>query len=303
MVAEFYIMPVSFENNKDFPKDEIEVKVKNLAQDFILIKQYKENNKIFVNSDIYSVCFLNDVTISDLLFNPEIGKKYIDRDVKLALQKIILESAETDASPEKVIDELLPKHNKDKCYGLIAFNKIEDIEDGYQIVYNSNDWYSFRRHFLGLYPHDGEYFIEECKIYFPKLFFHERNKRTVLEIIGDYSEKIVFHLSALNDKFNNSAQLNLERQQTLKHFSIAANLDEEASLAGNASRKKALTFDFVNDKNLKENVCCEPHLKLCYSDNYPGDSSYSTDRRIYFHEGKSNIQNGKILIGHIGDHL
>lgn len=25
--------------------------------------------------------------------------------------------------------------------------------------------------------------------------------------------------------------------------------------------------------------------------------------RIYFHQGKNNIQNEKILIGHIGDHL
>jgi hypothetical protein len=303
MIAKFYIIPSSFENNHNFSKDEIENKIKSLAQDFILIKQYKDHNKIFVNPDIYSVCFINNITISDLLFNPEVSKKHIDRDVKLALQKIILESVETDASVEEIIKVFLPNHHKDECYGLIAFNKIENIEDAYQLVYNINGWYAFRRYFLGLYPHDGEYFIEECKIYFQNLFFHERNKTTVSDILDDCSKKIIFHLAVLNDKFSNFVKLELNRTQTLKQFSIAAELDEEASLEGNASRKKDLTFDFVNDKKLKENVCCEPHLKLCYNDNYPGDSSYSTDRRIYFHEGKLNIQNGKILIGHIGGHL
>jgi hypothetical protein len=303
MVAVFYIIPASFENNKGLSKDEIEEKIKNLAQDFILIKQYKNNNKIFVNSEIYSVYFINNVTISDLLFNPETGKKHIDRDVKLALQKIILESAETDVSVEEIVEVFLPNHNEEECYGLIAFNKIENIEDKYQIVYNSNDWYVFRRHFLGLYPHDGEYFIEECKIYFPNLFFHERNKEEVTYLLHDCSGKTVCHLSALNDKFRNSAQLKLDRTQTLKHFTVAAKLDEEATLEGCAARKQDFTFEFINDKNIPENVCCEPHLKLCYNDNYPGDSSYSNDRRIYFHEGKPNIQNGKILIGHIGKHL
>jgi hypothetical protein len=307
MIANFYIIPASFENNKNLSKDEIEDKIKNLAQDFKLIKQHKECNKIFVNPEIYTVFFINDVTIFDLLFNLEIEKRHIDRDVKLALQKIILESAETDVSVEEIIEAFLPNHNEAECYGLIAFNKIENVKDEYQMVYiyNSNGWYAFRRYFLGLYPHphDGVYFIEECEIYFPNLFFHERNKKTVTNLLKGCSRSLVRHLAALNDMFIYSAQLKLNRAQTLKHFSVAAKLEEEATLEGDAARKKDLTFYFVNDENTQEKVCCEPHLKLCYSDNYPGDSSYSNDRRIYFHEGKPNIQNGKILIGHIGKHL
>jgi len=59
----------------------------------------------------------------------------------------------------------------------------------------------------------------------------------------------------------------------------------------------------MNNENIMEPVCCEPHLKLCHNDNYPGDNAYVTNRRIYFHEGKTNIHEGKILIGHIGTHL
>jgi len=53
-----------------------------------------------------------------------------------------------------------------------------------------------------------------------------------------------------------------------------------------ALRKEVFSFDFTNGDSVQERVCCEPHIKLCYNDNYPGDSSYSTDRKIYFHEGK-----------------
>jgi hypothetical protein len=305
MTAEFYIIPESFENAQIFSKDEIEEKIKALAQDFVLIKQYKDTNKIYVNPQIYSVVFIGEATILDLLYNPAIIRKHIDRDVRLALQKIIGESATTDVSSEEIIEILLPNHNEERCYGLIAFNKMENIKSEYQIVYNINDWYAFSRYFLGLYPHpqDGNYFIEECKKYFPCLFFHERNKETVTYLLKDCSQKTVYHLGALNDKFKEFSMLKLERAETLKRFSIAAKLDEEASLEGDASRKGDFNFDFVNDKDLPENVCCEPHLKLCYNDNYPGDTSYSTDRRIYFHEGKPNIQQGKVLIGHMGKHL
>jgi hypothetical protein len=303
MVAEFYIIPESFSDNLNLTACEIEERIKTLAQDFVLIKRYKDTNKIYVNQEIYSVIFINGVALYEL-FNPMIREKHLDRDVWLALQKIILESANTELNLDEIM-ELLPNHNKEICYGLIAFNKIEKIDSKYQIVYSINDWYAFKRYFLGMYPHsnDGEYFIEECKIYFPNLFFHERNKKTVTYMLKDCSGKIVYHLAALNDKFMDSYNMGLDRTQTLKHFSLAAKLDETASPEGNASRKIDFTFGFMNDGGLQENVCCELHLKLCYNDAHNGDTSYSTDRRIYFHEGKQNIQQGKILIGHIGKHL
>jgi len=305
MIAEFYIVPESFENTGHLQKHEIEEKIKLLAQDFILIRHYKNSNKIYVNPQIYSVFLICNITIDELLHNHEAGRKYLDRDVLLALRKIIVETSGTDLSLAEITESLLPMHNEKRCYGLIAFNKMKNIDGNYQIVYNLNDWYFFRRYFLGLYPHPQEhgYFIEECKKYFPCLFFHERNKNAIEHLLGDCSKRVIFHLSALNDEFREYCKPDLNRSQVLREFTVGAKLDEEASLEGHASRKEAFAFDFINDEGSLEIVCCEPHLKLCYNDNYPGDSSYSTDRRIYFHEGKCNIQNGKILIGHIGKHL
>ncbi|MEI9943618.1 MAG: hypothetical protein WDN26_05300 [Chitinophagaceae bacterium] len=303
MVAEFYIIAESFEQNPNLTVAEIEAKTKSLANDFVYIRKYKDSNKLFIHPDIYDVNFVNNVSISDLLYNDEIANNNLDRDVRVLLKRIIWESETSTNTTQDVIDVLLPEHNENLCHGLIGFNILANVSPEFQVVYHLNGWLDFRRHYLKLYPKNQIFFIDECIKYFPNLFFHERNKTTVGAILHNCPKKIVYHLAALNDEFRNSQQAGLNRTQALEQFSISAALDETASLEGNAARKPALTFKFTNNKNEIEDICCEPHLKLCRNDFYPGDNSYSNDRRIYFHEGKSTVQEGKILIGHIGDHL
>jgi len=303
MVAEFYLIAESFAQNHNSTGAEIEAKTKSLANDFVYIRQYKDTNKLFVHPDIYNVNFINNVSISDLLFNDEVANKNLDRDVRVFLKRIVLESETTSHTTQEVKDVLLPEHNADLCHGLISFNLLDDVNPEFQVVYHLKGWLEFRRHYLKLYPKNQIFFIDECVKYFPDLYFHERNKTTSGAILHNCPKKIVYHLTALNDKFKSSQQVGLNRTQVLERFSITASLDETASLEGNANRKPALMFKFINKKNEAEEVCCEPHLKLCRNDLYPGDNSYSNDRRIYFHEGKENIHEGRILIGHIGDHL
>lgn len=300
MVAELYIVAESFANNTNLATSEIETKTKKLAEDFVHIRKHNDTNKILVHPDIYNVNFLNGVLLSDLLFNPQVAKTHIDRDVYNALQRIIVESATTNTTSQEVIEVLLPEHDENLCHGLIAFNPVANVNPELQIVYHLNGWFDFRRHFLGLYPKNENFYIDECIKYFPNLFFHERNRESIRAILNDCPKKIVYHLSALNDKLKNIDTTNRNRTQILEVFSTTAALDETASLEGNAARKPDFTFSFKNSLNEAEEVCCEPHLKLCYSDT---SNAYSNDRRIYFHEGLPNIQNGKILIGHIGQHL
>lgn len=300
MVAELYIVAESFANNTNLTTSEIETKTKSLAEDFVHIRKYNDTNKILVHPDIYNVNFLNGVLLSDLLFNPQVAKTHIDRDVYNALQRIIVESATTNTTSQEVIDVLLSEHNQNICRGLIAFNPVANVQPELQIVYHLNDWFGFRRHFLGLYPKNENFYIDECIKYFTNLFFHERNRESIRAIFNDCPKKIIYHLAALNDTFRNIDTTDRNRTQVLEAFSITSSLDEIASLEGNAARKADFTFSFTNNQNQSEDVCCEPHLKLCHSDT---SNAYSNDRRIYFHEGVPNIQNGKILIGHIGRHL
>lgn len=301
MIAELYIVAESFENNSYFSSIEVEEKIKALASDFICIRKYKETNRIYINTEIYNVRFINNILLSDLLFNPQIAKLNMDRDTFNALQKIVIESQTTTISSYDVIQVLLNEHNEELCHGLIAFNQIIGVEPEFQLIYNLQGWYEFRRFFLGIYPKNANFFIDECEKYFPKLFFHERNRTTISSILNDCPKKIVYHLAALNDKFFSFDRTSMNRTQILHSFSVVAGLDETASLEGNAERKNDFTFQFLNSNNEMEFVCCEPHLKLCYCDN--NNNVYSNNRRIYFHEGKQNIQKGNILIGHIGTHL
>jgi hypothetical protein len=303
MIAELYIIPESFAYNKSFSAAEIEKKIKALAADFDQIRNYKDTNKILIHDDVYDVALIHNTTVLELLYNNEIARKYLDRDAWASLINIIDKAGKTDITTREVIDVLLPGHNENTCYGLIGFHEFKGVPSEYQIVYNISDWYIFRRYFLALYPKHGDFFIDECKKYFPDLFFHERNKYTINTILSDCPKKIVCHLAALNDKFRDAQRAGETTGQILKRFSIDNKLDETASLQGNVHKKAALTFQFLNDQNEVENVCCESHLKLSRNDGYPGDSSYSKNRRVYFHEGKAHIQKGRILIGHIGKHL
>jgi hypothetical protein len=304
MIAEFYIVPESFRCKAGVKAEEIEEKIKSLAHDcFAYVRKYKDENKIFVHPDVYSIDIFDGINIGDFLHNSQRLHGIFDRDVVKALRKIIDENSGTSHAVDFIINELLPNHNKNICYGLICFNIIEEIDPKYLILYNLQDWFVFRRYFLGLYPGNPSYYLDECKKYFVNLFFHEDNKETIKSIFADCPRKIICHLSALNDVL---PKILIEEKQlpvVLKRLTAIAYLDEAASLEGNIAKKKRLTFEFENDTGSLEEVCCEAHLKLCHNDNYPNDASYSTDRRIYFHPGRYNIQNGKILIGHIGRHL
>jgi hypothetical protein len=302
MIAHFYLLAESFQNNSKLSNNEIEEKVKRLAEDVKIIHEYKETNKLYTNYDeIYPQIFYSHYTVENFICNPqELKQKGIDRDVINALQNILQKSAETKITSKEAKDELLSWIDENNCHGLIAFHAIVGFDDNLQIIYGIDGWYKFRRYFLGEYPKNANFYIDECIKYFPNLYFHERNRQTIKSIFDDCPKTIIYHLSALNDKFKDCIKDGLNRTQILERFSIYAKLDETATLEGEAARKKDFTFQFLNDSGVNENICCEPHLKLCYSDI---DKSYSNDRRIYFHEGKPNIRKGHILVGHIGKHL
>jgi len=191
MVAEFYIISQSFTQNSELSVREIEDRTKSLAEDFVKIKRYKETNKIFIHPDIYNVNFINDITITDILFNKDTANNQLDRDVRVLLKKIIIEQETTDFSTQDVIDVLLTEHSQDICHGLIGFNVVKEIDPKLQVVYNLSGWLDFRRYYLGIYPKNEIFFIDECKKYFPNLFFHERNKKSIKDSFHDCPKKIV----------------------------------------------------------------------------------------------------------------
>ena len=152
MIANFYLMAESFTQNGDITDEIIEDKIKRLSEDVALIHQYKDTNKLYTNyNDLYPQIFFQTFTVEDFLCNPQkLKQKGIDRDVINSLQKILEKSSDTKFSSLEVVEGLLNWNNEDECHGIIAFNKIDRVDENFQIIYGIDGWLKFRRHFLSL---------------------------------------------------------------------------------------------------------------------------------------------------------
>jgi hypothetical protein len=300
MISEFYLINHSFRSPQSITVEELENRIADFSEDCEFIRRY-DSEKIFVHDSIYGEYIYKEITVMDLMYNP-IHKETFNKDT-LEYLRIIVQKAETTELSEQEIQDNLGNHSKDRVSGLLCLYEIEFIDKAF-LVYNRHNWLAFHRYFLGLYPKNASFFFLECQKYFPQLYFHPKNKESIDKILSSFVKKIVFHLTCLNDVFKEIRSQHNFLPDALKEFSIFCNLDETATLEGNASRKKDLSFYFTCEDGKQESVYCEPHLKLCRSDNYEkGDNTYYNDKRIYFHEGKPHIAQGRILIGHIGEHL
>jgi hypothetical protein len=308
MVAHFYLLAVSFHNNANFNKEEIEEKIKRLSEDITLIHKYKDTNKFYVNySEVYPQVVYSTYTVEDFICRgPEMRRQgFIERDVLNALNNIMQTAEETAITFQEVQGELLSWIDKDNCHGLIAFHKISNFDNDLQIIYGKDEWYRFRRHFLSLYPCNENFFIDECAKYFPNLYFHDRNKTVVSHLLKDSTRKLVHYLSELNDKFSEAKTTPYDRKLSLIRFNSMCSFDQDASDEGNSGSKKKSkvqkkdTFEFTNKYNNKKKVCCDLHLKILKNDK----GTISNDRRIYINEGVKDIGFDKILVGHMGRHI
>jgi hypothetical protein len=161
-----------------------------------------------------------------------------------------------------------------------------------------------RRFYLRAVSTEKE-FLESASLCFPVLFFHPRIEQTMKQLsapLSRFIDEIIFHLSALNDQFSPLFQIHKKENldKVLEIFSaqeqIAATLEGDAKEA-----KKRLTFSFESMNGEIVDIICEPHTKL-EGLRKKGDSQYRFDR-IYFHPGRPDIHDGKILVAHIGKHL
>ncbi|MEM5567154.1 hypothetical protein WNY78_18725 [Psychroserpens sp. AS72] len=298
MIANFYIIPQSFKNeimsNENFFSS-----LDSFIGDYHNLVAHKEDNKIYIQEDVFQIELPNGYNLGQFIYASDLELEGKEKSIRQFLSNIFLKLPRTQISIEDLKSKI--KNNSlESCTGIISLFKIEDIASENQIVYDTNSWYSFRRYHLGIFFGNVNYFIDECIKYFPKIFFHKNNYSSTGKILNGFASKIVSHLEALNDvlpvimikeKFANHTDL-------LERFSTIAKLDETATVEG--KKKTRLKFNFENEEGKFETLICEPHLKL--STNDKGDSKYFKNR-IYFHFGKSNVQDSKILVAHIGEHL
>lgn len=305
MIAHLYLFNESFIYPSSAPSQQkIEEALKNFILDYNYIKEYNEENIAYFDESIFSVIIFPNTTIEDFLCYPNKTRNW-DRDVIRDFQ-IIWDKHDSFTSTKAIND--LGLHDENECFGLLGLHPVYTFQnqniDPVFIIHNKYSWLNFRRYFLSLYPVNGNFFIDECAKYFPELFFHEQNKESVKKLIAEYPKKIIYYLSCLNDKLVECLTEDKHNiAEVLKHFSSLCKFDSDATLQG--SNKENLFFKFQDKNGNLVNVCCEPHLKFHINDNGEELSRGKEEnhKRIYFHFGVPDIQDGKILIGYIGNHL
>lgn len=299
MKAIFYIIPQSF-NSAGVSLPEI---IKNLSaflSEYATIESFYSENEIVVDENIYEAVLPNGMLLGEYVFSIS-GAKGEERDLKSALQRILERNIRK--STIKDIGEEIERNSVSKCTGVISMVPIDGIASQSQIIYDRDSWFDFRRYHLGLFPGEASYFIDECRKYYPNMFFHEHNKTSINVILKNFSQTIIFHLNGIHDVLPDIMKKHPELNQTelLRELSNKAEFPEVATPEGGGN-KGNMKFKFKLDEKDKEvDVLCELHAKLCYDDS--NDGKYHKDKRIYFHKGRTDIAGGKILIGHIGKHL
>ena len=295
MKSSLYLLNLSFHYPCNLDKEDFTRRIQVLEEDISYM--LKNSQEIFKNDSIYEEPLIGTNTLCDCLYNRDSeGYHFLKKDTRLLLMKIIDKAKPTDKNNEEIINEIKSETSEEIC-GLICLNEIEGIDKKY-LIYHKQNWLDFHRIQMGIHIVDTGEYLEDAKKYFPNIFFHANNHMSIQQIDGGFlifRKVITTALSKVNDKFQSIFDNSDSLPDCLRKFSIVSNI--ETTNEGNKQRKPDFTYIFKNKE-----ICCESHMKLSRSDNYPGDSKFYYNR-IYFHPGKPELFNKKILVGHIGKHL
>jgi len=145
-------------------------------------------------------------------------------------------------------------------------------------------------------------FVDEAIECFPNLVFHENVSSSINTLNAEFRivrPFIVKHLCALN-KYQQDTSLS--KDSTIGFREIASKIQElysiECSTQSGRDSAEDLYYTFKDEETgVTDKVCCELHTKLKWK-----DMDKENQDRIYFHPGKEDMCNKKILIAHIGTH-
>lgn len=173
-------------------------------------------------------------------------------------------------------------------------------EDRARSIDALKNWIDVIREQLKTFRGDREEFLSECRQAFPNFAFSSRFPDCLGTFKGDLNDFIAVVVSALVSLANDMPECMKQptTHECMKAFTAMSGF--ETSMEGDADRKDTLTFQFKTDDRIIK-ILCEPHIKLHCSAR-AGDTEYYF-HRIYFSSAEHADFEGKMLIGHIGEHL
>lgn len=322
MIANLYLHPQSFVYNQVDNKDFVISKLRNLVDDMTtIVYDYSDENIFKIPSALWNVEVFEGMTICDL------AEEGLENDAKGVFYSMMADtSSDYDVfSYEELKEKCKYGPDEDEINTILVFNVSEETQqsavknnyitfDSYEIVYNKMSWLYLRRQILGNHPCDSDFFVSECRKYFPNICFHDNCISTLIDDDFNYLEiiprKIVYYLSCLNDGFNEIKEKHKsvapDVNSILEDFSGMYGLEKPGSREGDPGKKELLSFSFsLTDESGTKLMLCEPHLKISVPDsNYKGDNNYKHfNPRIYFNFGDTEVEHGRILVGSMGKHV
>jgi len=234
---------------------------------------------LFRKNDIYSVDIYNGNQLHEVIY----GKVFdFNTEYKQMLALVVDRAKEYD-------DVQIDKY--------VGLNTI----DNESLIYNIDDWINFHYNSMKDISDDIQ-FLECIDTYFPKLKFHDNIVNTLRTLDGGlalFSSSIVQSLMYLENNLDKFIVESSGLPEALQR--LTSELGLETTLEGDMSRKVKLTFTFQKNNGTAIDIYCEPHIKLSKS-SISGDSKHYNNR-IYFYQGREDVEDKKVLIGHIGGHL
>jgi hypothetical protein len=242
---------------------------------------------VYKDNAIYNVIFDENGELYNWLYSS-------NSEDKILLRKLIHQAGTVNADIySRVSDEIATRN----CSTPKAFLDMYYVDESILRLRNADDVAkTYCNYLLGVKT--AEQFMEIAERCFPGIHFHQDVRKT-LNTLKDplhmYVPEICKHLLAIEAEFKTVYDEHREQGLTMVTSIFQAKTQIACSCEGNPERaRKKLSFPFISDSGDVISIVCEPHTKLI--------NSHSPDR-IYFHQGREDIQNGKVLIAYIGKHL
>jgi hypothetical protein len=299
MIAHLFINRDSFNPQETDTVKTVAQKLLNFKRLLDHIKQYKDENLVYLNHAKFRETHLlnngfSELSIVDLLDWHKCQEVFGTRDIAIIIQSLFCYTDRNVTDDE--IEEYLPLEDSDNCNGILVMNLNSAYDAKKQIISDINGWLKFRRYYLAKYPNNVEYFLKECMKYFPNICI-AYPQNDLKDVIDTHTIQIVNCLSILNDNIRPDLA-DFKGQGDWPHFLVwlAAKYGlDGASLEGEKDQK--FNFVFVTNENIQIERYCESHLKM-----YQNDKKQKNKHcRIYF--SKPQESDIVIYVGYIGEHL
>ncbi|HDR4513822.1 hypothetical protein [Bacillus cereus group sp. TH150LC] len=245
------------------------------------------DDQINIPSEFYTSTIDGNITLAEYLFDPQHAS-----DPRDLLCENIREYKTKDIDYLHLY-ELLDEKDNVSYNALVGMHANKYINEDRLYINTRDKLFSPQRFYLGQLK-SIDSFKEDFQSCFPNLVFHERVKHTLnaFNDITTHSSELIRHLSVLNDSAKN-LYITIGRASDEIYDRLRSEFNIIASGRGANEGLHKFQCQFYNIHNKVENIRCNPHTKLYYA---------HSDFRIYFSWGREDIEGGKILVGHIGNH-